>query len=195
MERYSDGNYSDSCIIHVTVVDTTSPVIFCPASIVVAADSSCGFVWNYSVQGSDDCGLIKITQTDTSGYSSGDRFPAGTTLQQWAVVDSSNNIVRCTFSITVNDSTPPTVSCPSNVVTYADSLSCETIIRRSRFISFDNCGITTRVLIDGRDSASIYNGVFPVGITTLKYYAVDYSGNSDTCTQTITVIDSFAPGY
>ena len=52
----------------------------------------------------------------------------------------------------------------------------------------DNCGVTN--LVSSRPSGS----TFPVGMTTVTNTATDASGNTSSCTFTVTVTDTAKPG-
>lgn len=89
---------------------------------------------------------------------------------------------------TVIDTTPPTISCPRDVVTTATPGGC------SRQVTFpaptvrDNADPSPTV---GCDPPS--GSIFPVGDTTVTCIATDASGNHSTCQFTVTVHDEEAP--
>ncbi|MEZ4687332.1 MAG: HYR domain-containing protein [Bacteroidia bacterium] len=186
------GN-TDSCSFSVTVLDTIAPVLTCPGSLVMGNDSgACGAVFTYSINASDNCPFT-LTQTDSSGYTSGDLFPVGTTSQQWTVSDASGNSKNCGFSITVNDSTPPVfLSCPPNdTVLYSDSTSCSVAFNYA-VSARDNC----LYRLQQSDGSGLTTGdPFPLGTTLQQWIATDSSGNTDTCSFTVTVRDNIPPRF
>jgi hypothetical protein len=184
-----DGTFYDSCTIIVTVLDTTKPVIHCPSDTVVAADTTCGFVWNYAVQAADDCGLAQFSQTDSSGYTAGDSFPLGTTIQTWIAEDSSQNKRACTFRITVNDSSAPSLICPAQLTVANDSALCGAVVSY-QISSSDNCSATHAQT----DTSGLTSGsFFPIGTTIQSYRATDPSGNTVDCSFSIMVSDTGKP--
>ncbi|MEI6411652.1 MAG: HYR domain-containing protein [Bacteroidota bacterium] len=112
-----NGNTA-TCSFTVTVTDATLPSISCPANITTNSNvpGTCNAVVSYTTPtGSDNCGLSSITQT--SGLPSGGTFPSGTTTNVWRATDVNGNTSSCSFTVTVNDATPPTISCPSSIST------------------------------------------------------------------------------
>ncbi|HST54146.1 MAG TPA: DUF5011 domain-containing protein, partial [Pyrinomonadaceae bacterium] len=86
----------------VIVVDTTPPVISCPADILADFDSGVnGAVVTYTAPvGTDSCAGA-LTATQTAGLPSGATFPLGTTTNTFKVTDPSGNTASCSFKVTV----------------------------------------------------------------------------------------------
>ena len=95
-----DNGNTNTCTATVTVEDNIAPIITCPADIIV---NTCSMIVTYVVTSSDNCSGEIITQTDLTGYTSGDTFPVGTTTLEYTVTDASGNTAVCTFNVTVND--------------------------------------------------------------------------------------------
>ena len=101
----------------------------------------------------------------------------------------------CTFKVTVNDTQPPTITCPANIAVAAAS-SCPPAT--SRTVNFtvtatDNCPGVTVVCSPASGS------IFPIGTTSVTCTATDASGNTATCSFTVTVfsaclVDESIPG-
>jgi len=89
----------------------------------------------------------------------------------------------CTFTVTVNDTQPPTITCPCNLtaVTPKPGDTC-TVVTFAPTVS-DNCPGVTFVCTPPSGSC------FPVGVTTVTCTATDASGNTATCSFTISVFD------
>src|SRR6185503_13008535 len=102
-----------SCTFTITVNDTQPPSITCPANITVSNDpNQCGAVVNYPPPTvSDNCPGVGAPQCSPA---SGSFFPVGTTTVTCSVADASGNTASCAFTITVNDTQPPTITCPPN---------------------------------------------------------------------------------
>jgi hypothetical protein len=184
------GNVT-TCTQTITVEDNELPTMACPADITVNnMPGFCGRSVTYaSPSHADNCGVASFTQTDGSGYVSGDLFPIGTTYQEFTVVDNSGNSFTCGFNITVVDNELPVLSnCPSNIVANtikANMCSAEATWQEPTFS--DNCpGITV--------TQSHYSGEsFPIGVTTVTYTVTDNAGNTATCSFTVTVNDLVNP--
>jgi gliding motility-associated-like protein len=178
----ASGNVS-VCSFTVTVNDTTKPTLVCPANITVSNDlDSCGAIVNFSVTASDSCGIASVV----SSYPSGFKFPVGTTTVYDTAIDIHGNTSTCSFTVTVNDTTKPTLVCPANITVSNDLDSCGAIVNFSVTAS-DNCGIASAV-------SSYPSGFkFPVGTTTVYDTAIDIHGNTSTCSFTVTVNDTTKP--
>jgi hypothetical protein len=184
------GN-SATCTQSVTVVDNELPTIACPADIVVNnMPGFCGRSVNYATPAfGDNCGIASFTQTDGSGYVSGDLFPVGSTMQQFTVVDNSGNTFTCGFNVTVVDNELPVLAnCPSDIVAYINEVAvCDKIVTWQDPSASDNCpGVTmTQNFFPGSS--------FPIGTTTVDYTVTDNAGNTVSCTFNVTVIDQASP--
>src|SRR4029079_10968375 len=104
-------------------------------------------------------------------------------------IDSCGNVGTCTQTITVNDTTPPTITCPGPL-----TLQCFSAVPAPNIglvTASDNCGGAVTVIHLG-DSAT--NGTSSCNnVITRTYKATDSCGNMNTCTQTITVNDTTPP--
>ncbi|MFO0362708.1 MAG: HYR domain-containing protein, partial [Flavobacteriales bacterium] len=137
-----------------------------------------------------------------SGLPSGSVFPVGTTTISYTITDASGNLSPCSFTVTVNDATPPTITCPANIVTTTSPGTCTRSVVTPNPTTNDNCGVTrlSWVLTGATTGSSPVTGinnlgtqVFNGGITTVTYTVGDASGNTTTCSFTVTVNDNIAP--
>src|SRR5690606_38843763 len=115
----SSGHASD-CVQTITVEDTTPPVIACPASVTIECDD----VMDPSVLGeataTDNCTdpVTDITYSDTTIPGS---CPDNYTIERtWTAVDNCGNASDCVQTITVEDTTPPVITCPAIVTVECD---------------------------------------------------------------------------
>jgi hypothetical protein len=176
----------------VTVNDTENPTISCPANITVNNDpGACGAVVTYTAPaGTDNC--AGATTAQTAGLASGATFPVGTTTNTFEVTDASGNKSSCSFTVTVNDTENPTISCPANITRSTDPGTCSANINPGTATAADNCAGAT--VTGTRSDGQALNAPYPKGTTTITWMATDASGNHSTsCTQTITVNDTEAP--
>ncbi|MBL0016817.1 MAG: HYR domain-containing protein [Bacteroidetes bacterium] len=184
----TDGSGNTSaCSFTVTVNDTEIPTITCPANVVVSNDpGQCAAIVTYSVSFNDNCAGANLAQT--AGLASGSSFPAGTTSNSFTVTDGSGNTATCSFTVTVNDTEIPTITCPANVVVSNDPGQCAAIVTYS--VSFnDNCAGANLAQTAGLASGSS----FPAGTTSNSFTVTDGSGNTATCSFTVTVNDTEIP--
>ncbi len=92
-----DSGNADTCSFFLTVIETVAPLIDCPANI-----STCDPIVNYpDAVITENCSGFVLTQTDVSGFTSGDEFPIGITTQSYEVIDSSGNVGSCSFTIEI----------------------------------------------------------------------------------------------
>lgn len=191
----NSGN-KDTCDFMVTVMDVEAPVIQnCPPDTVLSNDPGiCGAVYSYlPIVATDNClGSITPSQIDTTGYSSGDVFPVGTTVLSFAVIDSSGNGDTCSFSITVNDTETPQLVCIPDTTILNNTDTCGAFFSYSMPTAMDNCD--TVLTVNQIDTSGYASGdFFPIGSTELIYSVSDAVGNSDTCSFVVTVLDTAAP--
>jgi len=88
--------------------DTTPPTVTPPADITVEATSSSGAVVNYPpATATDD---VEVTVGPTCTPASGSTFVIGDTIVTCTAEDAAGNIGSATFTISVTDTTPPTIT-------------------------------------------------------------------------------------
>jgi phosphatidylethanolamine-binding protein (PEBP) family uncharacterized protein len=184
----TDGSGNTAtCSFTVTVNDTEAPSITCPANVNVSNDpGQCAAIVTYSVNFNDNCAGATLNQT--AGLASGSSFPSGVTANSFVVTDGSGNTATCSFTVTVNDTEAPSITCPANVSVSNDPGQCAAIVTYS--VNFnDNCAGATLNQTAGLASGSS----FPSGVTANAFVVTDGSGNTATCSFTVTVNDTEAP--
>ena len=101
-------------------------------------------------------------------------------------VDASGHRVQKTFTITVTDSMPPTVMCPTDLLKATDAGMSNAVVRFTVTATDNVPGVSV--------SCSPTSGsTFQLGITTVVCAARDARGNTANCMFTVTVIDREAP--
>jgi hypothetical protein len=183
----ASGNTA-TCSFTVSVHDIVNPTITCPANIVKSNDPGvCGAVTNYTVLFSDNCSGATILQT--AGLASGATFPIGTTTNTFVVTDASGNTATCTFTVTVNDTEKPLISCPANITVSNSAGVCGATVNYTAPVGTDNCGGSSTTQTAGLASGA----TFPTGVTTNTFVVTDASGNTSSCSFTVTVNDTEKP--
>jgi len=176
-----------SCSFTVTINDTQPPTITCPANITVSNDpGQCGAVVNYPPPTvSDNCPGVGAP---TCAPASGSFFQKGTTTVTCNVLDAVGNTAACSFTITVNDTQPPTITCPANITQSNDPNQCGAVVNYPPPTVSDNCpGVGAPVCVPASGT------FFPVGTTTVTCTVADAVGNTAACSFTITVVDTQPP--
>ncbi len=149
----------------------------CPANITQDNDADqCGAIVTFTTTGEEACGTV------TCDPPSGSFFNVGTTN----VHCTSPAGPTCDFTVTVNDTQNPTISCPADITVDAVAGTCAANVSFSVGVS-DNCSSPTV----GTDISS--GSSFPVGTTTVHATATDAAGNQSTCSFTVTVKDITPP--
>ena len=156
----ASGN-SSSCVQTITVVDTTAPVVTCPSDVTTNNDpGACGAVVTYTVSGTDNCGMVTVTQT--GGLASGDLFPVGTTTNTFDITDECGNTSTCSFTVTVNDTEAPTAVC-QDITVQLDATGNATIVPADvDGGSVDNCGVDSISFLSGGAGLTI-NQILTLG--------------------------------
>jgi hypothetical protein len=91
----------------------------------------------------------------------------------------------CSFTVTVNDTQPPSITCPANQ-THVTPLAGGTtaVVTYPAPVATDNCPMVTAACTP--PSGSTFN----VGVTTVTCTATDMSGNTATCSFTVTLFNA-----
>jgi hypothetical protein len=108
------GGLTTSAAQTITVIDNTPPVISCPSNITVnAIAGTCAAPVTFTVGASDNCSAPSIGLDHLSGSS----FPVGTTTVHATATDAAGNSSSCSFTVTVQDITPPVINLNGNTIT------------------------------------------------------------------------------
>jgi len=179
-----DSGNTSQCTFSVTVLDNQGPAITCPANVVVnAAAGQCASNVSFTVTATDACGAVT---NQVSVPPSGSAFPVGVTTVTNTATDASGNTSQCSFTVTVNDTQPPTITCPADVTTTVNAGACfASGVALGNPSASDNCGAVT--------VTSNAPAQFPVGTNLVTWTATDGSGNTATCQQRVVVSDSQPP--
>jgi subtilisin-like proprotein convertase family protein len=149
--------------------------ITCPANITKSNDpNQCGAVVTYPAPTTTGtCGTVNCSPA------SGSFFPVGTTT----VTCTTTAGPSCTFTVTVNDTQPPTITCPANITAATANVNDPCTVVNYTTTASDNCPGVTVVCTPPSGSC------FPVGTTTVTCTATDASGNTATCSFTVSVFN------
>jgi 4-hydroxy-3-methylbut-2-enyl diphosphate reductase IspH len=163
----------------IAVVDTTAPSMISPEDIILEASSAQNNIVNLGqAQASDLVSISSITNDAP------DVFSLGETIVTWTAIDSSENSATTTQTITIIDTTPPSLETLKNIEIEATS-SDENTLSLIPPLASDLVGDVTIT-----NDATTF---LPLGETTITWTATDEEGNSASTTQTITVVDTTAP--
>jgi subtilisin-like proprotein convertase family protein len=183
-----DGGTLLSYCINFSEILGNPPTIICPGDIVINnATGTCGAVANYvGIALDDEDGNISSSIIGTPP--SGSTFPVGDTLVTLSVTDSDGNTATCDFTVTVIDNEAPVAVCQDLTLDLDPVTGTATITGADVDNgSTDNCGIASMTLDISSFDCSM------TGANTVVMTVTDNSGNSSTCTSTVTVQDVTAP--
>ena len=175
---------SAECSQVVKFVDTTPPKITCLADVTIG----CGVEFDFEVPEVDDtCDPGPITIVDLGQDETSDSCGLMTITQYWKAIDCSGNEATCSQVVVIADTSAPVLSCPADA-----TLQCGDPISFAKPTVIDDCFGPDQIQIDSLEQTD-NRDVCGVGTISQKWRATDCSGNSITCVQTITVIDTLAP--
>ncbi|MBT8266225.1 MAG: T9SS type A sorting domain-containing protein, partial [Bacteroidia bacterium] len=175
----------------ITVNDDTPPVITCPADLTLEAGPNLDIspANTGSATATDNCGgdpTIEFTDVVTPGNCIGQT----TITRTWTATDECGNQSSCDQIITIGDDSPPTITCPPDVV-----LECVVGLDTSPA----NTGTATATDSNDPNPDVSFSDVITPGdcpgsyIITRTWTATDDCGNQTSCDQTIEVDDTVAP--
>jgi hypothetical protein len=157
----------------------TPPTVTAPADKTVEATGALTAVslGSATVTDAEDTGL-SATPDDTGPFS------IGTHTITWTVTDSGGLSAFDTQTITVQDTTAPTVTAPAD----------KTVEATGTLTTVSLGSATATDLVDGSVSATASDtGPFSRGTHTITWTATDSEGNTGTATQTVTITDTTPP--
>ena len=111
-------------------------------------------------------------------------FQLGSHTVRLVVTDNYGDTDDDEVIITVEDTTPPTVNCPDDVTVEQESHAGTVVPLQAT--ATDICDPNPVITSDKL-------AVYPLGVTTVTFTATDASGNSASCSMTVTVVDTIPP--
>lgn len=150
----------------VVELDVTGTATILPVDLIVSAMDVCGIL------------SIELSQS-TFTCSDADK---NSVIVDVIVTDVHGNVTVAPATVTILDTTPPTLSCPADITVQY----CSPVVYPLP-TAMDNCILQDIELIAGLGSGSL----FPVGTTVETYQVSDIAGNQATCSLSITVTDAW----
>ena len=184
------GNVSQVATFNITVLDVTPPTIVASGDITQKTDpGGCGaFVTVPVPRVTDNCTIKSVVNSFNGGPGASGKYPTGKTVVTWTVTDVSGNQATTSQTITIVDKEKPAIyNVPRNIIQTNDAGSCGAKVIWDPVRASDNCGLASFVADHNPGE------VFPLGVTTVNFTAIDKNGNDSTTSFTITVTDNEAP--
>ncbi|GMU08940.1 HYR domain-containing protein [Corallococcus caeni] len=169
---------ASTCAFSVTVRDTLAPALTCPSDVVAEAQDASGASVAFPAPVATDA--VTAAPRVTSSRTSGSLFPLGATEVSVTATDEAGNAESCAFTLTIQDTTPPTLECPPPVQK-ADAPLEGLAVDYPEATALDAVSQSTLHYSHGTGT------VFPVGTTQVTVQATDAAGNSATCTFPVSV--------
>src|SRR5687767_13662343 len=192
----SCGN-TGQCIQTFIIDDTTPPVLTCPANtneqcngnIPPAFNSLATFIAGGG-SASDNCALdastFTVTETDNG-------ICPRTITRTYQIADSCGNTAQCVQTLIIDDTTPPVITCPGDVIEQCSEDIPPAYTTLASFIAgggsaSDNCALNASSFTMTQTD----NGTCPR--TIIRTYTIaDSCGNTSQCLHTITIDDTTLP--
>jgi gliding motility-associated-like protein len=178
------------CSFSVVVIETTPPIITCPASLpalISPATGPCGRAmpdFRNLLTLVDDCAAnLTVSQVPSPGT-----FITASTTVVFTVTDQGGNTASCSLPLAFSDTTAPVIStCPGSR-TGNLLANCTFIVPdyTPLAVASDNCSSVTFTQLPA-------SGTIISASTSITLTATDLSGNSSTCTFTLTLQDVTPP--
>jgi hypothetical protein len=160
------GN-SASGSFDVTIQDTTPPALNLPGNITKEATGPSGAVVPYSASASD---LVDGSTPVNCDHNSGSTFPLGTTTVHCSATDAHSNTANGSFTVTVQDTTAPSLNLPADITVYA--VNNQAVV---------NYSASASDIVDGSvaiNCTPASGSTFGPGTTTVNCSATDSHGNT-----------------
>ena len=167
---------------YIRLVDTTAPVISAPADYTAECDEELTYE---AATVSDNCdSAVSMTMsTDTIPGNCPQNF---TIKRTWTATDDCDNSSTATQMITVQDTTAPVLSIPSDY-----TAECSEDHPLESATATDNCGMVNITV----QTDTVAGACAQAYTVTRAFTATDECGNASSATQTITIVDTTAPSF
>jgi hypothetical protein len=176
---------STNCSQTVTVLGccpTNCLQVICPTNKTV----QCGSTWTFDLPIASSCCtnlldppsgiLTNVLITSTSLVPNG--VCPKLITQTWRIFDGCGDTNTCSQTVTVVDTTPPVIHCPTNIVVVALNANCQLVIPPISVTATDNCTpLCSLIYTQSPPAGTIVAGTFACVTVTVT----DLCGNSNSC--------------
>ncbi len=177
---------SSEATVTITVNDTINPTVTAPSNVSLGTGpgaTSCGLFISDATLGTatanDNSGVVSIAR---SGVPAGNVFPVGVTVITYTATDSAGLTSQTTQTVTVNDTTAPSLTAPAASSANANSNGQAAIPNFvPGAVASDLCSAVTVM------QSPAPGTMVGIGTHTVTLTATDAVGNTRTATTTFTV--------
>ncbi|MFN6378327.1 MAG: gliding motility-associated C-terminal domain-containing protein [Flavobacteriales bacterium] len=178
------GKYSQSATTGLAEFD-----ILCPPSVTLNSNSECGLV-DYAipeVQIINPC-LVQFRENNAPLV-----FPFGTTDVMVQAMGFNGTSQQCSLQVIVQDvSLENSIQCLSEITVNTDENACSAVVSIPSPVITGSCTPPT-ITNNFNNSASITEGTFPVGTTTVRWMVMFEDGEVQMCNTKVNVHDITPP--
>ncbi|MEW5938178.1 MAG: ExeM/NucH family extracellular endonuclease [Chloroflexota bacterium] len=149
-------------------LDATPPVVTVPGDMTIEATGPTGATATFSASALDN---VDGPLTPSCVPASGSLFPLGDTLVTCSATDAAGNTGSASFTISVVDTTAPTLNLPADITVYG-------LTPLGTIVTYT---VTATDLVDANPTvacAPASGSLFPIGSTTVNCSAQDDYGNT-----------------
>ncbi|WP_461474303.1 HYR domain-containing protein [Microbacterium sp. HJ5] len=178
-----DSGNSSTGTFRVIVEDTTAPIVEVPADITREASGPSGATVGYTVTATD---IVDQDVVAECAPPAGSTFPIATTTVGCSATDDEGNTGKGSFTITVEDTTAPSLTVPAD-------LTGEATGPEGRVVGFS---ATATDIVAGEVTpvcTPASGSTFALGETLVTCAATDGHSNSTSKAFRVTVVDTTAP--
>ncbi len=184
-----DNGMFSSCTAFVTIVDDMNPTVTCVPDFTISLTSDMVLITTGAIimTSDDNCG-ISSSSIDMSLFDCDDD---GQTFEVTATVtDPSGNTATCSTNVTVDDDSAPTCTLISDITVAPNQvLTIEDLVNNINTFYEDNCSDAASSIVIDPTSFDCNS----IGVNIVTVTVTDDSGNSATCTSSVTVSDDQPP--
>ena len=181
--------FSGVCVQKISVDDQSGPALTCPADITVTCASLVPLASSDAVTAQDNCpgGNLTVSVDEVIGNQiCPNRYQLA---RSYRAKDNCGNEGSCTQRITVDDTTPPGVTCPSDI-----TVTCAELVPAANLNLVKSTEDCTGAVVKSFAGDQIFNEkCLNRFLLTRVYEATDLCANTGSCSQQILVADSKAP--
>lgn len=174
-----------TCVQQIVITDTTAPDLVCPDDITLECTDGTHPDLIGAASATDACNeVISIVWADDTVAVTDCNIIINRT---WEAADFCGNASECVQQITLTDTTPPIISCPADLTIECD----ETIDSTMAGVATATDDCDNDVTISSTEEVNILDNC--ITEVTRTWVATNNCGLTDTCVQTLTIIDLTPP--
>jgi hypothetical protein len=175
-DQFNNTSEFSQCV---TVAAGPGCTLICPPDLIAftpPASTACGTQVAYLLESTEGCTAV------TCSPPSGAVFAVGTTSVTCTTIGGAS----CSFTVTVVDATPPTISCPTAVNTTLPRGQSSAVVNYPAATATDECAVSVLCVPPS-------GSTFPAGSTLVTCTATDTSNNGSNCFFLVSLFDAEGP--